>query len=64
MAGNGMAERTGPQAGGFLLALSIIAGTLIGGLMGQPSVGLLVGTAAGILIAVAIWLVDRARRGD
>jgi uncharacterized membrane protein (UPF0136 family) len=64
MAGNGMAERSGPQAGGFLLALSIIAGTLIGGLMGQPSLGLLVGTAIGIAIAVAIWLVDRARRGE
>jgi uncharacterized membrane protein (UPF0136 family) len=58
-----MADRTGPQAGGFLLALSIVAGTLIGGLRGQPSIGLLVGTAVGVAAAVALWLIDRTRDG-
>lgn len=49
------------MAGGFLLAVSIMAGTIIGGLLGQPSLGLLMGTAIGIAIGAAIWLVDRKR---
>lgn len=49
------------KAGGFLLAVSIIACTLIGGLLGQPSAGLLTGTALGIAICALLWLVDRQR---
>lgn len=51
-------ERTG-NAGGFFIALFLVIGTIIGGLMGQPSAGLLVGLGLGILTAIAIWLVDR-----
>jgi LytS/YehU family sensor histidine kinase len=43
------------MAGGAPLALLIVAGVIIGGLMGQPSIGLLIGTAAGILVALLIW---------
>ena len=43
------------MAGGAPLALSIMAGVIIGGLMGQPSIGLLAGTAIGIVVAVLIW---------
>lgn len=43
------------MAGGAPLALLIVAGVIIGGLMGQPSIGLLIGTVAGILVALLIW---------
>ena len=56
----GMSTRS-PQAGGFLLIMAIFAG-LIGGIMaGQLVMGTLAGTAVGILLAVAIWLLDRRR---
>jgi uncharacterized membrane protein (UPF0136 family) len=58
-----MTDRPGPQAGGFLIAVAIMAGTIIGGLMGQPSIGLLAGTAIGVVVAIALWLVDRRRAG-
>jgi hypothetical protein len=48
-----------PKAGGFLLAVGIIAGVMIGGLLGQPSIGFLAGLGAGIALVVAIWLIDR-----
>ena len=60
--GSAMANRSGPQAGGFIIAVAILAGTIIGGLMGQPSIGLLAGLGLGVAVAVAIWLRDRARR--
>ena len=43
------------MAGGAPLALLIVAGVIIGSLMGQPSIGLLVGTAIGIVVALLIW---------
>jgi hypothetical protein len=49
------------QAGGFILAASIIAGTVGGVIVGQSSVGFLVGAAAGVLLALLVWLVDRRR---
>ena len=49
------------QAGGSILAISIIAGTVAGTIVNQPSIGILVGTAAGALLAVLIWLLDRHR---
>lgn len=48
-----------PKAGGFLLAMSIIAGVMIGGFLGQPSVGFLTGTGVGLLLLLAVWLRDR-----
>ena len=57
-----MADRPGPQAGGFIIAVAIVAGTIIGGLNGQPSIGLLAGLGLGVVAAVAVWLVDRRRR--
>jgi predicted outer membrane lipoprotein len=58
-----MTDRPGPQAGGFLIAIAIMAGTIIGGLMGQPSIGLLAGAAIGVIGAIALWLVDRKKAG-
>jgi uncharacterized membrane protein (UPF0136 family) len=51
------------QAGGCLLALAVIAGLLLGIWRGEPTKGAVIGTAAGIVIAVAIWLLDRRRGG-
>ena len=51
-----------PMAGGFLLALSVIAGVVIGMVKGQPSLGVVIGAGVGIALAAAVWLADRARR--
>lgn len=48
--------------GGAPLALLIITGVVVGGLLGQPSIGLLVGAAAGIALAVLIWWRNRNAR--
>lgn len=53
-------DRT-PLAGGFLLAMSIIVGVLGGGLLGQPSIGLLTGAAVGVILAALVWVRDRRR---
>ncbi len=52
---------TPSMAGGFFIAMLTIAGTVIGGLQGQPTIGLLAGLAIGIVIALALWLFDRAK---
>ncbi|HEY0625408.1 MAG TPA: hypothetical protein VGD10_01615 [Allosphingosinicella sp.] len=48
-----------PKSGGFLLAVAIIGGVVIGGLMGQPSIGFLAGVGVGLLALLAVWLLDR-----
>jgi uncharacterized membrane protein (UPF0136 family) len=58
-----MADRSEPRAGGAILALSVLAGAILGVVFGQPTIGVIAGTATGILAAIAIWLRDRARRG-
>jgi hypothetical protein len=49
------------QAGGSILAISIIAGTVAGVIVGQPSIGFLVGAAAGLLLLSLFWLHERRR---
>ncbi|MDB5691192.1 MAG: hypothetical protein JWO81_255 [Alphaproteobacteria bacterium] len=49
------------QAGGAVLAIAIIAGAVAGTMVGQPSIGFLVGMGAGILLALLIWLNDRRK---
>jgi mannose/fructose/N-acetylgalactosamine-specific phosphotransferase system component IIC len=49
------------QAGGSMLAISIIAGTVAGLIVGQPSIGFLVGAASGILLATLYFLNERRR---
>ena len=49
------------QAGGAILAIAIIAGAVAGTMVGQPSIGFLVGAAAGIALAVLVWLNDRRK---
>jgi len=43
------------MGGGAPLALLMLAGVIIGGFLGQPTLGLLVGFALGALVAVLIW---------
>ena len=49
-------------AGGFLIALGLIGGAVVGAVRGQPSLSLLIGGAIGVALAVVIWLVDRRPR--
>lgn len=48
-------------AGGFFLAILTLTGAVVGGLAGQPSLGLLVGLGLGVAIALALWWKDRER---
>jgi hypothetical protein len=57
-----MSQRTrSPHAAGFILAISILAGAVGGAIVGQPSIGFLAGLAAGVLIALLFWLIERRR---
>jgi hypothetical protein len=56
------AHSKAPLAGGFLLALSLLCGAVTGALLGQPSIGFLVGAGIGLTLMVLIWLLDRRRR--
>ena len=47
------------QAGGFILALSILVGAGVGAAVHQSSVGFLIGLATGVLLALLIWVLDR-----
>lgn len=53
--------RKSAQAGGVLLALSIVAGSTIGILNRQASIGFLVGLGIGLLLLILVWLLDRRR---
>lgn len=50
-----------PRAAGAIIALGLLAGTLIGIFLHQPSLGFLVGLALGSAIAIGLWLMDRRR---
>ena len=56
-----MNKAKNPTGAGAIIALLIMAGAIGGGLLGQPSIGLLAGVAAGVLIAVLLWLRDRRK---
>jgi len=43
------------NGGGIFIAIGAIVGAIGGGLMGQPSAGLLAGLALGALAALLIW---------
>ncbi len=50
-----------PQAAGAFIALGAIIGGVVGTIRGEPSLGLLAGTGAGIAVALLFWLIDRRR---
>ena len=49
------------HAGGCLLVLAIFGGVFLGVIFEQPTIGTLIGIAAGVLIATIFWLIDRRR---
>ena len=49
------------RAGGCFLSICIVAGFPVGLAIGNPLKGVLIGTGAGIVIALATWLIDRRR---
>lgn len=51
-------RRPGGIAGGFLLAVSLIAGVVIGTLNAQPSIGFLAGLGVGLLLLLIVWALD------
>ena len=53
-------HRKPASAGGVFIAGLTMAGTITGGFMGQPSIGLLAGLSLGCAIAFALWWKDRA----
>jgi len=50
------------RAGGCFLTVCILAGFPLGFALGNPMKGILIGTVTGIALAIATWLIDRARR--
>jgi len=50
------------RAGGCFLTICILAGFPLGLAIGNPMKGILIGTGAGIALALVTWLIDRARR--
>jgi len=50
------------RAGGCFLTLCILAGFPLGLAIGNPMKGILIGTGAGIALALMTWLIDRRRR--
>ena len=51
------------MAGGFFLTFLIIGGLVAGVLSDNAMGGVLIGTAAGVAMALLLWLLDRRRAG-
>lgn len=49
------------RAGGVFMALGTLAGTVIGGFLGQPSIGFLAGLGGGFALHGALWYMDRRK---
>lgn len=47
------------RSGGCLLAFSVVAGTFVGTILGQSSIGFLAGSALGMILVLAVFLLDR-----
>ena len=50
------------RAGGFFLMAAILIGFVVGLATNDAMRGVIIGTAAGVAIAVGLWLVDRNKR--
>jgi hypothetical protein len=57
-------SRSSPMAGGFLLALSLVIGVVAGAIAGEASRGFVIGLAVGLVLLIAVWLIDRRRVGE
>ena len=51
------------KAGGCFITLCILSGFQLVLAIGNPMKGILIGTGAGIVLALVTWLIDRPRRG-
>lgn len=58
---NDAPQNRASRSGGFLLAVSIIVGAIAGTILRQPSIGFLAGTAVGVALLIAVYLMDRRR---
>ena len=47
------------RSGGCLLAFSVLAGAFVGLIFGQPSIGFLAGSAIGLVLVLAVFVMDR-----
>jgi hypothetical protein len=47
------------RSGGCLLAFSVLAGAFVGLIFGQPSIGFLAGSAIGLVLVLAVFVLDR-----
>jgi len=47
------------RSGGCLLAFSVVAGAFVGTIFGQPSIGFLAGSALGLVLVIAVLVLDR-----
>ncbi len=56
-----MASDRDIQAPGALLAGAILVGTVGGVIVGESTIGFLVGSAAGLAVLLLYWLRDRKR---
>jgi len=54
--------RNPSRSGGCLLAFAVVAGAAVGTILGQPSIGFLAGSALGLILVIAVFLMDRNRR--
>ncbi|HLO19246.1 MAG TPA: hypothetical protein VK192_01985 [Sphingomicrobium sp.] len=52
------------RAGGCFLTIFLLLGFLYGLSIQNPLKGTLIGLAIGAILAIATWLIDRARRGS
>ena len=60
--GMGAAMPSSTRAGGCFLTICILVGFPLGLAIGDPMKGILIGTGAGIALAVLVWLIDSRRR--
>jgi uncharacterized membrane protein (UPF0136 family) len=54
-----MAQSRPSAAGGFLIAVASIVGTLVGYHYDQATPGFLIGFGTGVVLSIAVWLLDR-----
>jgi hypothetical protein len=59
--GSAMMRGSKTRAGGCFLTACILAGFPLGLAIGNPMKGILIGTGAGIVLALLVWLLDRDR---
>ena len=57
-------QASSTRAGGCFLTIFILLGFFYGLSIQNPLKGTLIGLGVGIVLAIATWLIDRARRGS